>query len=144
MLYGEFIEGAKIPEDVVSWCIFNCLHKFYMQTDEISKEQVYARGETLYKGLRGVVVPFKVASVVLYGGGEVPHCGRCGLALAGNENYCPDCGARLLMDGPEKPVNVPEDFIANNRARIPDKEKERKEQEKQESAARGTKAGIET
>ena len=109
MLYSEFIEGAKIPEDVISWCIFNCLHKFYMQTDEISKEQVYARGETLYNDLRGVVVPSKVGSVILYRGD--PQCGQCGFALAGNENYCPECGARLLMDVLEKePIKVPEEF----------------------------------
>ena len=107
-MYSEFLEGAKIPDGPVSWSIFNCLHKFYMQTDAISKEQVYSRGETLYKDIMSVVKPDITAHVVLMG--DDPHCGKCGTAIAGNENYCPECGARLLMEKPEHPLRVPDDF----------------------------------
>ena len=34
---------------------------------------------------------------------EDTYCGKCGEELQGSENYCPNCGAKIVRDDPSHP-----------------------------------------
>lgn len=109
MLYSEFLEGSRLPDNMMSWSIYNCLHKFYMQHDDIEKDTIYARGTVLYDDLMGVVRPAYSAKIQAYYHGEgspfTYTCGRCGRHLhESNYLYCPYCGAEFELEQDKQPV----------------------------------------
>lgn len=107
MLYSEFVEGANVKDDMLSWSVYSMLEKIYMKHDDITKEEVLRYGRTCCDDLHEVArSDVKTRIDTWYHGKHGPDermmfsytCGRCGRSVNDEFVFCPYCGAEFIKE----------------------------------------------
>lgn len=107
MLFSEFVEGANVKADMLSWSVYSMLEKIYMKHDDITKEEIIKYGRTCCDDLHAVArSDVKTRIDVWYHGihGQDPQtmfshtCGRCCRSVKYEFLFCPYCGAEFIKE----------------------------------------------
>lgn len=101
MLYYEFLDGTRAPDNMLSYVIYAGLNRIYMRHDEYTKEEAYRDGQKILEDLNQVATVKRLVSKTAYyhgfGNPFTYRCGHCGVSVNEEDVYCKCCGAVFVF-----------------------------------------------